>query len=118
MPAHMLATEKRNPRLMLRRNSAGVRSHWTKMWLTVGDVGRAKYGKSVVEKNRFRAIGDIRNVAKGHCTAIRIARNATPPKRACCHLGASLNIGKSKSRKNAGTTSKRGNGSGTICVMS
>src|SRR5882672_3284384 len=118
MPAHMLATENRNPRPMLRQNSSGVCSQRTKRWLTVGDVGSAKYGKSVVEKNLFRAMDDIRKVAKGHYTTIRIARNATPPKTACCHLGASLNIGKSKSRKNAGTISNRGNGSGTMWVMS
>src|SRR6476620_7165052 len=118
MPAHMLATENRNPRPMLRQNSAGVCSQGTKTWLTVGDVGSAKYGKSVVEKNRLRAMDDIRNVAKGHSTAIRIARNATPPKIAYCHLGTSLNSGKSKSRKNAGTISKSGNGRGTMCVMS
>ena len=39
-------------------------------------------------------------------------------KTAYCHLGASLNSGKSKSRKNAGTISRIGKGSGTMCVMS
>src|SRR6476646_10223084 len=118
MPIHMLATENRNPRPILRQNSPGVRSQGTKTWFTVGDVGSAKYGKSVVEKKRFRAIDDIRNVAKGHSTAIRTARKPTPPQIAYCHLGASLNSGKRRSRKNAGTISKIGNGSGTICVMS
>src|SRR5579864_9116669 len=102
----MLATENRNPIPMLRQNSRGVRSQGTKTWFTVGEVGSAKYGKSVVEKNRFRAIDDIKNVANGHSTAIKTARKPTPPKIAYCHLGASLNSGKSKSRKNAGTISK------------
>src|SRR5438309_11101587 len=118
MPIHMLTTENRNPNTILRQNSPGVRSQGTKTWFTVGEVGSAKYGKSVVEKNRFRAIDDIKNVAKGHSTAIRIARKATPPNTAYCHLGASLNRGKSKSRKNAGTISRIGNGNGTMCVMS
>src|SRR5579864_2422913 len=103
MPAHMLTMENRNPRPMLRQNSPGVRSQGTKTWFTVGDVGSAKYGKSVVEKNLFRAMDDIKNVAKGHSAAIKIARKATPPKIAYCHLGASLKSGKSRSRKNAGT---------------
>jgi hypothetical protein len=70
-----------------------------------------------VANNRLRAIGDMRNVANGHSTAIRIAINATPPKVAHCHAGACLKRGQTRSRKNAGTTSSRGNGSGTMCVM-
>src|SRR5438270_12912950 len=118
MPIHMLITENKNPRPILRQNSPGVRSQGTKTWFTVGEVGSAKYGKSVVEKNRFRAMDDIKNVVKGHSAAIKIARKPTPPKIAYCHLGASLNSGRSRSRKNAGTISKIGNGNGTMCVMS
>src|SRR6478609_7641500 len=114
----MLATEKMNPSAMLRQNSAGDCSQRTKTWRTVGEVGSAKYGKSMVAKKRFLAIGDIRNVAKGHSTAMMIAKKATPPKMACCHLGASLKNGNITSRKNAGTISRIGKGSGTMCVMS
>src|SRR5690349_9818794 len=174
----MLATEKRNPSAILRQNSAGDCSQCTKTWRTVGDVGSAKYGKSMVAKKRFRAIGDIRNVAKGHSTTIRIARKKIPAKAACSHLfhpscshrgqllqasghclvkrrfnrgfhrkfhrrsnkikGAATTIakppittrdsllhscgspssGQTKSTAHAGTISRIGKGSGTICGMS
>src|SRR5215471_6596390 len=117
MPIHMLTTENRNPSPMLRQNSPPDSSQCTKTWRTVGEVGRVKYGKSTVAKSELRAAGDIRKVAKGHSTTIRIAIKETPAKTACCHLGASMNRGHSRSRKNAGTISNMGKGSGTMCVM-
>src|ERR1700744_5121118 len=105
----MLATESTKAIPMLVQNCNGDCSQCTKMWRTVGDVGSAKYGKSTVAKNGLRAAGDIRKVANGHSTAMRIARKVTPPKSACCHLGDSLNMGHTRSSSSAGTKSRIGN---------
>src|SRR5215472_11195050 len=84
MPTHMLNTETRKARPMLVQNAAGVVSQFTNTWRMLGELGGSKYGKLLVAKNQLFAAGDIRNVAKGHCTAIKIARKVTPPNSACC----------------------------------
>src|SRR5579884_558517 len=102
---------------MFRQNIPAVSSHCTNTCLTVGDVGSAKYGKSMVANTGLRAAGDIRKVAKGHSTATNTAMNVTPPNSAHCQRGASLKNLHVTSSTNAGTISRIGNGSGTICVM-
>src|SRR5438309_11453086 len=99
----MLRTAAKNASPMSIQKSPAVRSQRTKTWRTVGELESAKYGKSGGARKRLRPAGDIRKVVNGHCTATRMAVNATPPKIACCHLGASWKTGQIRSRKNAGT---------------
>src|SRR5262249_46332772 len=117
IPTHMLNTDARKARPILRQNQAGVASQLANTCRTFGELGTSKYGKLLLAKNQLFAAGDIMNVAKGHCTAIKIAKKATPPKSACCQRGASFISGHTRSRMKAGTTSRSGNGSGTMWVM-
>src|SRR4029077_9176537 len=80
-------------------------------------VAGSKYAKYAIPKMRFRAAGDIKKSANGHCTAINDNTNSGPVASASFHLPHELVLRHNTSITIAGTINRSGKCSGIRCVM-
>src|SRR6516162_3433711 len=85
-PRRAVRMETTTATAIVAQNSPGVFSATSNLYGSYRKPAGSKYAKYAMPNTQFRAPGDIKKFAKGHCTARKLRTNNGPEAAASFHL--------------------------------